>query len=88
MRHPIYVFLAGFLLAMPAAAQPSSNDGKAPSNAPQGQAAKDSKATDQTAKSGQAADPAAQPAPEVKEDPMANFNVLGNAVGDGLGVPR
>jgi hypothetical protein len=89
MRHLAYGILAGLLFVTSAAAQPASHDNKAVSPR---DPAKDGKAADQAGKPGQAAgDPAAPPASapqEVKEDPMANFNVLGNAVGDGLGVPR
>jgi len=89
MRHMVYGILAGLLLAAPVAAQPASNDSK--TTASQDQAAKTDKTIDQTTKPTQAAGgPAPQAAApqEVKEDPLANFNILGNAVGDGLGVPR
>jgi hypothetical protein len=87
MRHLVYGILAGLLLATPLAAQPASNDNKTASA--QGQATKDGKSAAQTTKAGQGDPATPAPAPqEVKEDPMANFNILGNAVGDGLGVPR
>jgi hypothetical protein len=87
MRHPIYGVLISLLLAAPAAAQTAGTVSKAATGTPQDQPAK---AASQNANDQGKAKAASDPAPSepAKDDPMANYNVLGNAVGDGLGVPR
>jgi hypothetical protein len=93
MRYLFCGVLIGFCLATPVLAQPSaatSNSSATPS-AMQGHTAKDGNAgVPKTANAGTDQDKSANaPAtPTSTADPMSDYNVNGNAVGDGLGVPR
>ena len=84
--------LIGFCLATPALAQPSATTSNSSATASaQGHAVKDGNAgAPQTANAGTDQDKSASaPAtPTSTTDPMSDYNVNGNAVGDGLGVPR
>jgi hypothetical protein len=80
MRYWLCLTGAAMLLTAPAAAQPTSNDSKTVSSAPQNQAAKDGKAV--------AAQPAKTPqpaAPAVKDDSIANYDANGSNASDAMG---
>ena len=87
MRYWRYLAFTALILASPAGAQPASNDGKTAPSTSQDQAAKDSKPAAQTGtdQSKTASDSGAQSG---RTDSMSDYNVNGNAVGDGLGVSR
>jgi hypothetical protein len=87
MRYWRYLVFTALILASPAAAQPAGNDSKTAASTSQDQAAKDSKTTAQTGtdQSKTASDSGAQGG---RTDSMSDYNVNGNAVGDGMGVSR
>jgi hypothetical protein len=92
MRFLFCGVLIGFCLATPVLAQPSAATSNSSATASvQGHEVKDGSAgAPQTANAGTDQDKSASaPAtPTSTTDPMSDYNVNGNAVGDGLGVPR